>query len=122
MTPIDSLPNLDWTEESAKEIAAHSTLVEDSDFAYQLGDWFVGGWHYPSLIGPPWFWFALAKGADVARIRQLRLLQPRLPADMHTLVRREWTTGDRFARFFGFKPTDEVHVVDGEEYLVYRRP
>ncbi len=121
MIQINALPELDWTEQSAKEIARSPTIVEDSDFAYQLGDWFVGGWKYPSFVGPPWFWFALSKQAGVGQLRRLKVLQPMMPADLHTAVLRGWTVGDKFAKWFGFKPTDEVMDIEGEEYLVYRR-
>jgi hypothetical protein len=90
-------------------------------FAYQVDDLFIAGWHYPVLAGPPWFWFALTKDFVGMKLRRLKELQPRIPPNAHTAVELGWQAGDRFARFFGFRPTDQVLEVDGTEYIVYRR-
>lgn len=108
MIPINHLPDLDWTEQSAREIEKSPTLVEDSDFAWQIDDLFIAGWAYPSLVAPPWFWFALTKKFARKNVRRLMELQPRIPPNAHTLVLRDWGLGERFAKFFGFLPTDEM--------------
>lgn len=120
MTPIKTMPDLPWTEQSAKEIAAAGKdLAAASDFAWQVGDLFVAGWYYPALAGPPWFWFALTTNFERRHIRVLNELRPAIPAGATTAVDKDFIAGLRFAQFYGFKPTGETQQ-DGQ-YLVYRR-
>lgn len=118
MIAIETLPDLPWTEQSAAEIAKAPGLVEDSDFAWQVDDLFVAGWHYPVLAGPPWFWFALTENFERKDVRRLLILRPKIPAGAFTAVQRDFVAGHRFAKYFGFQPTGDV--VEGD-YLVYRR-
>jgi len=121
MTPIKALPDLEWTDQSAKEIALSPGLVEQSDFAWQVGDDFIAGWYYPVFMGPAYFWFALTKVFAGMKLRRLRELQPRLPTNAITYVEDGWEAGDRFARYFKFYPTEETRDVGDSTYRVYRR-
>lgn len=122
MTPINALPDLPWTPQAVKEIErAGPDLIPNSDFAWRVGDLFIAGWAYPTLVGPPWFWFALTTNFERQHVRRLMELRPNIPANAHTAVAQGYAVGDRFARFFGFKPTGETADMGGEPYLLYRR-
>lgn len=121
MIPIKSLPDLPWTEQSAKEIARSPNLVKESDFAWQVDDLFIAGWTYREFTSPPWFWFALTTEFERKHIRRLTELRPMIPSGSLTLVQKGWQVGDRFAKFYGFKPTGEEATEFGDEYLVYGR-
>jgi len=121
MTPISTLPDLPWTEWSAAEIAKAPNLVEESDFAWQIGDKFIAGWQYPALAGPAWFWFALTTNLRPMDLRTMMGMVPQLPVNAHTAVARDFEAGIKFAQFFGFKPTGESTSVGGVEYLEFRR-
>jgi len=121
MIQINAVPDLDWTEESQREINRNPELVAESDFAWQIGDWFIAGWHYPVFAGPPWFWFAMTKDFAGMKLRRLQELQPRLPVNCHAAVLKGWTAGERFAKHFGFSPTGDEVTVEDELFLVYRR-
>jgi len=122
MNPIDNLPDLDWNEIAKREIiVTGANLVARSDFAYQIGRVAIAGLIYYSYIGPPWFWFALAKGVTLRDLIDFRALREQIPAGALTAVCEEWPNAIRFAEFYGFEDTGNVRPNEGRVYKIYRR-
>lgn len=122
MTPIKTLPELDWTDQAKAEIASQpADFVANSDFAWQIDDLFIAGWYYPALSSPPWFWFAMTNKFAGMKLRRLYEYQFRIPSGAETSVEAGWEVGDKFAKTFGFVPTGEIFTQNGVQYLKYRR-
>ena len=122
MNPIDNLPDLDWNEIAKREIiVTGANLVARSDFAYQIGRVAIAGLIYYSYIGPPWFWFALAKGVTLRDLIDFRALREQIPAGALTAGCEELPNAIRFAEFYGFEDTGNVRPNEGRVYKIYRR-
>lgn len=122
MSPIDSLPNLDWSEIASREIIiTGADLVAKSDFAYQIGRVAIAGLIYDSYVAPPWFWFALAKGVTLRDLIDFRALREQIPAGSFTAIDEAWPNAIRFAEFYGFKDTDRDRLCGDRTYKIYRR-
>lgn len=122
MNPIENLPNLDWNEIARTEIiVTGADLVAKSDFAYQIGRVAIAGLIYHSYVGPPWFWFALAKGVTIRDLIDFRALREEIPRGSLTGICEEWPNAIRFAEFYGFEDTGEARLYGGKSYKIYRR-
>lgn len=122
MTPIDSLPNLDWNEIARREIIiTGANLIAQSDFAFQIGRVAIAGLIYHNYLSPPWFWFALAKGVTMRDLIDFRKLRDEIPQGAMTAVCVDWPHAIRFAEFYGFVYTGEERIYDGKTYKMYRR-
>lgn len=122
MTPIDSLPNLDWNEIAQREIIiTGADLVAQSDFAYQIGRVAIAGLIYHSYVAPPWFWFALTKGVTLRDLIDFRALRESIPAGALTAIHEGWPNAIRFAEFYGFVNTGEERVYGDKPYNIFRR-
>lgn len=122
MTPIDSLPDLDWSDIAREEIvAAGAELVSKSDFAYRIGNIAIAGLIYSSYTAPPWFWFALTNGITLKDLLDLRAKREKIPQGAITAVNKNLPEAIKFAKFFGFEDTDRIRLVDGKIYKIFRR-
>lgn len=122
MTPIKGLPDLDWNEIAQQEIiVTGANLVAQSDFAYQIGRVAIAGLIYHSYIGPPWFWFALAKGVTLRDLIDFRALREQIPYGALTAINEGWPNAVRFAEFYGFEDTGELRLYGGKLHKIYRR-
>lgn len=123
MNRIDKMPNLDWADHSASEIARErgDVLIKSSDVALQIGDVAIGGLIYHTLTSPPWLWFALAKGVTLRDLIDFRRMQTVIPVGTLTAVSDEHTNAKRFAVLYGFEETGETHLREGIVYRVYRK-
>lgn len=122
MNPIRGLPNLDWNEIARQEIiVTGADLVSRSDFAYQIGRVAIAGLIYHSYVGPPWFWFALAKGVTIRDLIDFRALREQIPQGALTAICEKWPNALRFATFYGFEDTGEERLYGDNLYKIYRR-
>lgn len=122
MTPIDSLPDLEWSEFATREIlATGESLVTQSDFAYQIGQVAIAGLTYTSYTSPPWFWFALSKNVTIKDLLDFRALREKIPVGSQTAVNVAWPRAARFAEFYGFEDMNVSTVVGNETYKIFRR-
>jgi hypothetical protein len=109
INPILSLPDFDWNEQAQKEIALNAQQVLDqTTVMYQVGEVAVIGLIYRSLALPPWMWFALTKGVGFRQLVDFRMLARKIPYGTATSVAEGWVVGNRFAKFYGFVPTEQV--------------
>lgn len=122
MSPINSLPALDWTELAEREIiVTGADLIAKSDFAYQIGRVAIAGIIYHSYTAPPWFWFALAKGVTIRDLIDFRALREEIPQGSLTAIDEKWPNAIRFAEFYGFVDTGEIKVYNDKPYRIFRR-
>lgn len=122
MSPISSLPNLEWNEIAEQEIiVAGAGLVAQSDFAYQIGRVAIAGLIYHNYVAPPWFWFALAKGVTLRDLIDFRALREEIPKGALTAICEEWPNAIRFAEFYGFEYTGNDRLCGDKMYKIYRR-
>lgn len=122
MNRIDKLPPLNWTDTAREEIAiSGASLVEQSDFAYQIGTFAVAGLVYTSYTSPPIFWFALAKGVGLRQLIDFRRLKEEIPVGAVTYIRADRPKAIRFAEFYGFEFTGFSVVVSDVTYNLFRR-
>ena len=123
MTPIDALPDLDWSPIARREIAlTGADLLRQSDFAYQIGQIAICGLVYSTLTSPPWFWFALAKGVTLRDLIDFRRTYMNLiPSGAITAVNTADRESIRFAEFYGFEETSSVRIYKDRVYKIYRR-
>lgn len=123
MIPIDKLPALNWTDNSAFEIeeSGGNELLAISDCAWQIRDILVVGLIYSSLVNPPWMWFALSKNVTFSDLIDFRQIKDYIPKGTLTAVAEDFPIARRFAQFYGFEKTDDVHIFKGRNYLIYRR-
>lgn len=123
MSPISKLPDLDWTERAAKEIALSDgdELVAASHVAYRLGNAGVIGLIYTSYFSPPWLWFALAKATRIRDLIDFRRMQHLIPRGTLTAVDEDDPTAYRFATFYGFEQTGQTVDHEGILMLIMRK-
>lgn len=122
MNPIKHLPDLEWSDIAEREIiVAGEGLIEQSDFAYQIGRVAIAGLIYRSYVAPPWFWFALAKGVTLRDLIDFRALREQIPQGSLTAVCKEWPHSIRFAEFYGFEYTNSDRICGDRTYKIYRR-
>jgi hypothetical protein len=123
MIPIDKLPSLNWTDNSAYEIseAGGDELLAQSDMAWQLGNLLIVGLIYYTLTSPPWMWFALTKDVKFRDLIDFRRIKDYIPKGTTTAVAEDFTTAQRFAEFYGFEFTGATQEYKGRSYLIYRR-
>lgn len=122
MTPIDKLPEMDWSETALREISeTEHDLVAQSSEAWRIKDFAVVGLVQTSLLQPPWLWFALAKKTTIGDLADLRRLQERIPRGTTTGVAAADKRCVRFAEFYGFEKTGKVNLHKGVEYLIMRK-
>lgn len=122
MTPIKRLPELDWTDLAAEHIKmTGAEIVEQSHCAYQIGNIAVAGLIYDNFLRPPWFWFALAKGASIADLLDFKRLIRFIPIGAQTAVDADNEVTLRFASVFGFADSGESFTVDDKTYKIFRR-
>ena len=123
MIPIESLPDLPWTENSRIEIdrAGGNAIFAMTDFAWQLRDAVVVGLSYRNFTNPPWLWFAFTTNVTFRDLIDFRRFKDKIPQGTLTAVREDFALGRRFAEFYGFEKTETVCVSDGITYLLYRR-
>jgi hypothetical protein len=122
MNPIKKLPDLDWDDIAKREIiVTGENLVEQSDYAYQIGRVAIAGLIYYSYTSAPWFWFALAKGVTIRDLIDFRRLQEEIPIGSMTAVRTDRVEALRFARFYGFEETGELRTLGNTTYKLFRR-
>lgn len=123
MSPIEKLPELDWSDHAKQEVLATNAdeLVARSDFAWRIGHVAIVGLIYHSLTSPPWMWFALARGVTLRDLIDFRRMQTMIPPGTLVAVNEAFEQGIRFAKFYGFVATDAVHEHNGNNYRVYRR-
>lgn len=123
MTPIEKLPPLNWTDNSAYEIRAVGAdkLFSQSDLAWRLGDLLVVGLIYSSFTSPPWMWFALSKNVKFRDLIDFRRIKDYIPTGTLTAVARDFAVAHRFAKFYGFEPTTMLREYQDREYIIYRR-
>lgn len=75
-----------------------------------------------SLLGPAFFWFQLADKMHPGHLKALRRALPELFAyypRVETGVEVGWRDGERFAKFFGFRPFGEPYGAFGRWYQQY---
>lgn len=123
MIPIKKLPQLNWTENSYYEIeeAGGDVLLDQSDMAWQLGNLLVVGLIYPSLISPPWMWFALTKDVKFRDLIDFRRIKDYIPQGTVTAVAEDFAVAHRFAQFYGFVNTGDQVEHKNRCYYIYRR-
>lgn len=123
MSQIDRLPDFQWSEVAATEMREQppAQLILQSDFAYRLGNIAVVGLIYHSLTSPPWMWFALARGVTLRDLIDFRRMQDMIPRGTLVAVWEEDKVADRFARFYGFDPTEDTIPHGTRTYRLYRR-
>ncbi len=122
MNPIEELPNFSWSRHSRDEIAITGpALIAASDFAVSLGEVAIAGLIYNSFTSPPWFWFALTESVSFRDLIDFRALREYIPQGSLTAVREDFLPGHRFAKFYGFSPTDRFQEHLGKVYCIYRR-
>lgn len=122
MTPIENLPNLDWSEIAKAEIElTGSDLIRQSSVAYQLGHAAIAGLVYFSFTSPPLFWFALARGVSIRDLIDFRAKRELIPVGAFTMVDIDHERSERFALFYGFEDTGQIINQLGHTYKIYRR-
>jgi len=122
MNPIKTLPDFDWTEYAKKDILlSGQALLDATDFAWSLGTVAICGLIYQTFTSPPWFWFALAKGATLRDLIDFRRLAEHIPHGAVTPVEVGFERGRRFAEFYGFEDTGVVWNQHGIDYNIFRR-
>ena len=122
MSPIRSLPDLDWNEIAKQEIiVTGADLVAKSDYAFQIGRVAIAGLIYHNYTSPPWFWFALAKGVTIRDLIDFRALREEIPQGALTAICEEWPNAVRFALFYGFEDTGERRSLGDKPYMIFRR-
>lgn len=119
---VVSLPDLDWITNARDEIAASGQdFVSETDFIWQIGNVAVAGFMYHTLLSAPWMWFVLARGISIGDLLDFRRLAEEIPLGTQTAVRADYLAGLRFAKFYGFKPTGQVHEHGRNNYMIFRR-
>lgn len=122
MSQIDRLPDLDWSEHAAEEIAVSGqALLDRSDFIWKVGEVAICGLIYESFTSSPWFWFALARGVGMRDLIDFRRLALMIPSGSLTAVMDGKPVAARFAEFYGFEETDKVREHAGRTYKIFRR-
>lgn len=123
MIPIEKLPKLNWTDNSAFEIAeaGGDELLSQSDLAWQLGNVLVVGLIYHTLTAPPWMWFALTKDVKFRDLIDFRRIKDYIPIGTTTAVAEDFPMAQRFAEFYGFEDTQTAHFYKGRWFKIYRR-
>lgn len=123
ITPIDELPDLDWSDTAKQEIErlGAGDLLRQSSVAYRIRHVAVAGLIYHSFLQPPWFWFALAKDISHGDLLDFRRLKDLIPKGSLTGVNKADARCVRFAQLYGFEPTAEEHEQQGVTYQVFRR-
>lgn len=113
---------------SAKQIRA---VERASDGIWVVSDdqpLVVAGVIKQSLLGTPRLWFLLCQHFIDSRVnfhlKALRmtvdLLAMRYPR-METYVEKDWRTGERFAKFCGFRNTERLTKVYDRDFYVWER-
>lgn len=75
-----------------------------------------------TLLGPVFFWFQLVDGINRGNLVALKRITPKLfqyYPRVETGVEVGWIEGERFAKFFGFRPFGEPYTVFGRTYQQY---
>lgn len=122
MSRIESLPDFDWTDQARKEILlTGQNLLNETDFAFSVGDVAVCGLIYPTFSNPPWFWFALARGITLRHLIDFRRLARHIPVGTYTAVEDTFEVGIRFAKFYGFEDTEVAELQGQTVYKIFRR-
>lgn len=124
---IDSIPELDWTEWAAQEMAlgfrdkierhtSEMVLVSRDDVPI-----LVAGLQRRSLINAPWLWFLMTQAFEKNLLGNIRVcarialkLEP-----TETPINVKFEKGCKFAKLFGWRPTQEF-VMDGA-YQMFRK-
>jgi hypothetical protein len=127
---ITEIPDLDWSTQTllnAPEIMAQGTsIMKRTEEAYLLsssdGPILIVGLMRSSMISGWHMWCLICKCDLKRHCRVLRIM-------LHTLVKRlghlqvtvdkSFTTGLRFAEFFGFEHTTDVESIDRKTYSFY---
>lgn len=123
MIPIDKLPDLDWSDVARVQLAEQDgdALVGSSTVAYRIGEIAVAGLIYHNLLSPPWFWFALARNIRHGDLLDFRRLKNHIPIGALTGVDKDDERCVRFAKLYGFVPTQEEHRQGDKTYQIFRR-
>lgn len=123
MKAINQLPDLDWSDRAARQIAATGgdMLVRMSQVAYRLGNAAVIGLVYQSFFSPPWLWFALAKNVTLRDLIDFRRLQDRIPRGALTAIEDGDEVAFRFASFFGFADSGQSVEDNGILFVIMRK-
>ena len=118
MKEIKEIPDLAWTEQARREIAlTGQALLDQSDFAWVIGNLAICGLLYRNFLNPPWFWFALTEGITIRDLIDFRRLKELIPQGALTAVDESFGEGMRFARLYGFEDTGLREA----GYHIYRR-
>ena len=119
---VEQLPDFDWSEQALFELDRYGdAFLAKASSIYKLGTFGVLGLNYSSFLSAPWLWFMLAKNPDWQSLKDLRKECHRVPKGCLTVVEDGYTTGERFARFFGFEQTGNSFVIKGLTYNEFRR-
>lgn len=122
MSPIDSLPDLDWTDHARSEIVVVGPeIIMQSHVALQIGNVAIAGLIYHSFTSPPEMWFALARGVTMRDLIDFRRLQEYIPRGTTVSVKVGHRIAERFAMFYGFAPTETTFDFRDNSYRIYRR-
>ncbi len=120
---ITGLPDWRWKPNSEKELGLTdiSSVVDESDFIWRIGNVAVAGFVYTSFVSPPWMWFVLADDVGFTDLLDFRRLASQITPGTLTVVAADFLVGLRFAKFYGFEETGDVVIHNLREYKFMRK-
>lgn len=122
MTPIDSLPDLEWSRIALEEMGVSgSAFIQESTVAFRIGDVAIAGLIYTSYLSPPWFWFASARGITLRDLIDFRRLAANIPKGALTGIRVGHEPSVRFAKLYGFEETEQQAEHCGITFTIFRK-
>lgn len=130
------VPDLAYGEYAWKELQMSAKQIKAVERASD-GIWVVSDEGNPllvagvikqSLLGTPRLWFLLCQPFIDSKVnfhlRSLRLVVDLLAQRyrrMETYVEKDWRTGERFAKFVGFRNTERLTQVYDRDFNVWER-
>lgn len=119
---IEELPDWEWHPHSMEEMRVNGfEFVKNTHFIWQIGEAVIAGFIYPTLLSPPWMWFALSVNVTVGDLCDFRRLATMIPPGTLTTVREGYERGTRFAKLYGFVPQEQTFQFNDYTYRLFRR-
>ena len=131
-SPINFIPDLNWTEYSKFELdqtspEAKAALIKNSSamriFHHDGTPMLIVGVLKPGLMSTPYIWALMTPVIEMLTISEMRTLvkEFRSYGQMaETVVMEENERAKRFAALFGFKPTAGMVEIAGKDFRIWR--
>lgn len=131
-SPIDFIPDLNWTNYSKFELdqtspEAKAVLLRNSTaikiFHHDGDPMLVVGCLKPSLMATPYIWALMTPIVEMLTISEMRTLVKEFRSyggHAETVIMEEFERAARFASLFGFKPTLGQVEIAGKMFRIWR--